>query len=661
MLWLTQEALRNDLLRRAAQSAAELEQRVSLALWRMDTELAPIIAEEVARSPSAYRLLHIASADASPQPRAPQSFPQQQAAQSQSPQQTVAPRDQQQQVIQPPHVEQLASPLPLRPVAEPPAFVLLQFEALADGSWHSPQVREPIQPRAAQNATSLSASDQTRAARLAELAAAIDVPQLLAQLPTTSLPSLSEVGSHLLAQRSDSPGESQENDELRLFEGNRPDLAKASPGGKAASVAGKMPQVSKSADFARRDLRYQSLAGQSLLNAQQRAGAAGTSPADDPFQSLDDPFAAIPADDPGRPWNTEQVGITRPLWVGERLLLARRVGMNGHTSVQGAWLDWAQLKARLLEETEDLLPAADLLPIREAATADLSRMLAGLPVRLAVGPATVTEVASPSLRFALWMGWSALALAIGAAAALLHGVMALSERRAAFVSSVTHELRTPLTTFRMYAEMLVRGMVPDAAKRQEYLKTLQREAERLTLLVENVLAYARLERGRRPDTGGRTTVGAILERVRPRLDHRAAEAGMQCVFQLDDQTARIEIATDASVVEQILFNLVDNAAKYARTATDRRIHVGADRNAGWIALSVRDHGAGMPARLQSRKLQAFFKTAEQSAESAPGVGLGLALCRRLARQLRGRLEVTASPEGGTIASLILPVECSLAT
>ena len=63
---------------------------------------------------------------------------------------------------------------------------------------------------------------------------------------------------------------------------------------------------------------------------------------------------------------------------------------------------------------------------------------------------------------------------------------------------MTHELRTPLTTFRMYAEMLARGMVPDAARRQEYFDTLQREAERLTLLVENVLAYARLERGRKP-------------------------------------------------------------------------------------------------------------------------------------------------------------------
>jgi hypothetical protein len=85
MLWLTQEALRNDRLRRAAQANAELEQRVSLALWRMDTELAPIIAEEVVRPPSAYRPFRLASTDDSLQSQALQSHSQQQAAQSHSP------------------------------------------------------------------------------------------------------------------------------------------------------------------------------------------------------------------------------------------------------------------------------------------------------------------------------------------------------------------------------------------------------------------------------------------------------------------------------------------------------------------------------------------------------------------------------------------------
>jgi signal transduction histidine kinase len=242
-----------------------------------------------------------------------------------------------------------------------------------------------------------------------------------------------------------------------------------------------------------------------------------------------------------------------------------------------------------------------------------------------------------------------------AAALLLEGVMTLSERRAAFVSSVTHELRTPLTTFRMYSEMLAKGMVPDTARRQEYFDTLQREAERLTLLVENVLSYARLERGRKPQGQDQVTLAGLLERIEPRLKQRTKQAGMECDLQISAGEADREFTTDQAVVEQILFNLVDNAAKYAREATDRRIHVEADRDRQSVKVTVRDHGPGLQNGFLSRPMQPFGKSAQQSAESAPGVGLGLALCRRLARQLGGRLEVENSADGGAALSLYLPV------
>jgi signal transduction histidine kinase len=253
---------------------------------------------------------------------------------------------------------------------------------------------------------------------------------------------------------------------------------------------------------------------------------------------------------------------------------------------------------------------------------------------------------------ALWLGWGAVLLATFASAALLHGVMTLSERRAAFVSSVTHELRTPLTTFRMYAEMLARGMVPDAARRQEYFETLQKESERLTLLVENVLAYARLERGRKPEGHDRMTVASLLQRVRSRLEQRAAQAEMECVVELNKKTATQEFTTDLAVVEQILFNLVDNAAKYARAATDTRIHVEANHQERFVTIVVRDHGPGIGAK--AGRTEPFAKSAQESAESAPGVGLGLALCRRLARQLGGRLEISDATGDGTSVTLFLP-------
>src|ERR1043165_39773 len=95
----------------------------------------------------------------------------------------------------------------------------------------------------------------------------------------------------------------------------------------------------------------------------------------------------------------------------------------------------------------------------------------------------------------LMAAWACIELTIVATAVTLRGIVSLSERRGAFVSAVTHELRTPLTTFKMYSEMLASDMVRDAQKRRQYLETLCSEANRLSHLVENVLAYARLERG----------------------------------------------------------------------------------------------------------------------------------------------------------------------
>jgi K+-sensing histidine kinase KdpD len=99
---------------------------------------------------------------------------------------------------------------------------------------------------------------------------------------------------------------------------------------------------------------------------------------------------------------------------------------------------------------------------------------------------------------------------------------------------------------------------------------------------------------------------------------------------------------------------VDNAAKYACKATDRRIHVDVERNGQFVKLTVRDHGPGMQTGLWSRHNEPFTKSAQESAETAPGVGLGLVLCKRLARQLGGKLEFAAANGDGAKISLSLP-------
>jgi signal transduction histidine kinase len=198
-------------------------------------------------------------------------------------------------------------------------------------------------------------------------------------------------------------------------------------------------------------------------------------------------------------------------------------------------------------------------------------------------------------------------------------------------------------------------MVSDPGKRRSYLLTMGAEADRLAHLVENVLAYSRVERGRAAGPASVTTPGALLDATRERLTQRAAQAGMEICVEGRSEDMGLRLVTDRSAVEQILFNLVDNACKYAVGAADRRIHVEVFAGRGCAVFRVRDHGPGISAANRRDLFRPFSKSAQRAANSAPGVGLGLALSRRLARHLGGSLEYCAAPGDGALFDLRLPL------
>ncbi|WP_395739642.1 sensor histidine kinase [Prosthecobacter sp.] len=348
------------------------------------------------------------------------------------------------------------------------------------------------------------------------------------------------------------------------------------------------------------------------------------------------------------------------VWLGGNLMLTREAYVDGVRMVQGVWLDWPALRAALLREITDLFPDAKLEPAANATAGtrpedDLLRF-AALPVRLVPGAIQLPPLPFwTPLRRSLGIALACVLLAAVAVGLVLFGTVALSERRADFVSAVTHELRTPLTTFRLYSEMLADGMVADEAQRKTYLDTLTGEAGRLSHLVENVLAYARLERGSAKARAENVTIGELLDRILPRLQQRASDCGMEVRVQASETDRKTQLHVDAAAVEQILFNLVDNACKYAAPrAAEPVIHVEADTSGKFAMLRVRDHGGGISRSERRRIFHPFHKSADQAAHSAPGVGLGLALCRRLATALGGEISLDATHKQGACFMLRLP-------
>lgn len=339
-------------------------------------------------------------------------------------------------------------------------------------------------------------------------------------------------------------------------------------------------------------------------------------------------------------------GMFQPAWVGGEAFLLRnmRSPLGGtYTAIEGAWLDSSEFRKMLLDEVADLLPQANLEPVLPSGDASDVFALASFPWRLVPGE---VAVGSPEMRgplvTSLTAGWVAVAVALLAGAALVHGVMKLSERRASFVSAVTHELRTPLTTFRLYSEMLDTGAVTDETKRAGYFKTLRREADRLSHLVENVLAFSQIERGSARSAVNVYSVDDLLGGMRERFEERLA--GAEMVLRTDWKKG-VKLRGDAAAVEHVLFNLIDNAAKYAASSNSNEVTLSVNEVGNWVEMEVCDQGGGVPEGDRKQIFRAFHKSAQAAAESRPGVGLGLALSKRLARQMGGDLDCRESQQG----------------
>ena len=366
------------------------------------------------------------------------------------------------------------------------------------------------------------------------------------------------------------------------------------------------------------------------------------------------PAAEAKDEKAGTPSGT--VSDFRALWLDDALLLTRRVNTTPQSVVQGAWVDWPQVRTELLGAIRDLFPNARLdaaMPMAGGGT----DLLASLPIRLVPGALDLaaTSFWSP-LKLSLATAWGCILLASLAVGLVLRGMMQLSERRASFVSAVTHELRTPLATFKLYSEMLADGLVKDPVKRQGYLETLTTEADRLSHLVENVLSYSKLEQGAGSDGRRHVAVAELQRRVEPRLHQRVATAGASFMIEVEEAAQELEVWTDTSAVEQILFNLVDNACKYGGHAgTAAQIELRLYRDRYRLVMAVRDHGPGIGKGEAGKLFRPFHKSAREAAHSAPGVGLGLALCRRLAGELGATLEVDTARAEGACFLLSLPL------
>jgi signal transduction histidine kinase len=227
--------------------------------------------------------------------------------------------------------------------------------------------------------------------------------------------------------------------------------------------------------------------------------------------------------------------------------------------------------------------------------------------------------------------------------------LAFAERRNNFVAAVSHELKTPLTSIRMYGEMLRDGMVASEEKRAEYFATITAESERLTRLINNVLEFSRLEQGNREMSLVVGSIAPVVEEAARLLGPHARGLGFAIEVEIEDDLPAVRFDRDA--VLQVLFNLVDNALKYARSSGDRRIALRCLRAGSGVMLAVRDRGPGVADRHLSKIFEPFYRGEEELTRTAKGTGIGLALVKGLGERMGAAVRFQNADEGGFEVSL----------
>jgi signal transduction histidine kinase len=229
--------------------------------------------------------------------------------------------------------------------------------------------------------------------------------------------------------------------------------------------------------------------------------------------------------------------------------------------------------------------------------------------------------------------------------------MHLSRIKSDFVANVSHELKTPLALIRLFSETLELGRVPSDEKAKQYYRVINKESQRLTQLINNILDFSRIEAGRKEYRFAPADVGRIVGEVVDAYRFQIEQQGF--TLEVDVAEDLPEVVADKEALGQALLNLVNNAVKYTRDEKYIRLQVRPD--AGRVLISVTDRGIGVAKAEQRKIFEKFYRAEDSLVHETKGSGLGLPLVRHIMEAHGGSVEVESCPGKGSTFTLVLPV------
>ncbi len=222
----------------------------------------------------------------------------------------------------------------------------------------------------------------------------------------------------------------------------------------------------------------------------------------------------------------------------------------------------------------------------------------------------------------------------------------LAQLQSDFISNVTHELKTPLTSISMFAESILLKRVKKDSDKDDYLSIILKESDRLKRMINNILEFSKLEKGKSDYRFINTNLASLVKAAIGELDYWFQKEGFEVVAELNNQ---VSAKVDPEKMKQVFENLLNNAIKYSPQTKKitTRLYLNTDK----IYIEIEDSGIGIPESKLSQIFEKFYRINHK--ESISGTGLGLTVVKEIVEGHKGKIIVDSEIGKGSKFSIIL--------
>ncbi|MBT6767076.1 MAG: HAMP domain-containing histidine kinase [Prolixibacteraceae bacterium] len=245
-----------------------------------------------------------------------------------------------------------------------------------------------------------------------------------------------------------------------------------------------------------------------------------------------------------------------------------------------------------------------------------------------------------------------LALGLFFTLQIINKELMLSKMKSDFISTVSHEFKSPLTSIRQMSEMLFSERIKTESRKKEYYAVMLEQSERLSHLIDNILDFSKIEEGKKAFRFEKIDVSEQIDHVKSVFQNSISNEGFNVSLSMPEMLP--ELVIDKEAIQQVIYNLLDNAYKYS--GSSKNIEIVVEHTGDWVKISVKDFGVGIQREDQLKIFDRFFRGGNELTRSVKGSGIGLTIVKKIIEAHRGTVSLESTLGKGSTFIIKLPLK-----